>query len=84
MQENSSNLAFEASCKGSGMQRAVEKITSQHNRNYWQEQQKQKKENKVLQSWLTGEVPVDWRLANVTPIYKRAGRRNQGTIGLSA
>ncbi|KAK4820005.1 hypothetical protein QYF61_017384 [Mycteria americana] len=23
------------------------------------------------QSWLTGEVTVDWRLANVTPIYKK-------------
>ncbi|GAB0186385.1 mitochondrial enolase superfamily member 1 [Grus japonensis] len=23
------------------------------------------------QSWLTGEVPVDWRLANVAPIYKK-------------
>jgi len=23
------------------------------------------------QSWLTGEVPDDWRLANVTPIYKK-------------
>ncbi|KFQ83996.1 hypothetical protein N337_13594, partial [Phoenicopterus ruber ruber] len=23
------------------------------------------------QSWLTGEVPVDWRLANVSPIYKK-------------
>ncbi|KAK4818391.1 hypothetical protein QYF61_012312 [Mycteria americana] len=22
------------------------------------------------QSWLTGEVPGNWRLANVTPIYK--------------
>ena len=22
------------------------------------------------QSWLTGEVPTDWKLANVTPIYK--------------
>ncbi|KAK4827745.1 LOW QUALITY PROTEIN: hypothetical protein QYF61_021216 [Mycteria americana] len=26
------------------------------------------------QSWLTGQVPVDWRLANVTPIYKK-GRK---------
>lgn len=24
------------------------------------------------QSWLTREVPVDWKLANVTPIYKMA------------
>ena len=23
------------------------------------------------QSWLTGEVPDDWRIANVTPIYKK-------------
>ncbi|KAK4831120.1 hypothetical protein QYF61_015423 [Mycteria americana] len=26
------------------------------------------------QSWLTGEVPADWRLANVTPIFKK-GRK---------
>ncbi|KAJ7413047.1 hypothetical protein BTVI_44296 [Pitangus sulphuratus] len=32
------------------------------------------------QSWITREVPDDWRLANVTPIYKRI----QGTTGLSA
>ncbi|PKU41447.1 rna-directed dna polymerase from mobile element hypothetical protein [Limosa lapponica baueri] len=31
------------------------------------------------QSWLTGEIPVDWRLANVTPIRKRARRRTKGT-----
>ena len=24
-------------------------------------------------SLLTGEVPEDWRLANVTPIYKKGG-----------
>ena len=23
------------------------------------------------QSWLTGDVPVDWKLANVTPIFKK-------------
>jgi len=23
------------------------------------------------QSWLTGEVPDDWRIASVTPIYKK-------------
>ncbi|KFO94051.1 hypothetical protein N320_09524, partial [Buceros rhinoceros silvestris] len=23
------------------------------------------------QSWLTGKVPVDWRFANMTPIYKK-------------
>ncbi|GAB0202761.1 mitochondrial enolase superfamily member 1 [Grus japonensis] len=28
------------------------------------------------QSWLTGEVPVDWRLANVTPIYKKGQKED--------
>ena len=32
------------------------------------------------QSWLTGEDPVDWRLVNVTHIYRR---RIWGTTGLS-
>ncbi|KFQ27903.1 hypothetical protein N332_06187, partial [Mesitornis unicolor] len=30
------------------------------------------------QSWLTGEVPVDWRLANVTLIYKRGQKEDPG------
>ncbi|KFO08414.1 hypothetical protein N312_12968, partial [Balearica regulorum gibbericeps] len=30
------------------------------------------------QSWLTGEVPVDWRLANVTPIYKKREKEDPG------
>ncbi|GAB0179428.1 mitochondrial enolase superfamily member 1 [Grus japonensis] len=30
------------------------------------------------QSWLTGEVPVDWRLANVTPIYKKSQKEDAG------
>ncbi|MDD0245766.1 hypothetical protein PSY47_23705, partial [Shigella flexneri] len=30
------------------------------------------------QSWLSGEVPVDWRLANVTPIYKKGRRTDPG------
>ncbi|KFQ23520.1 hypothetical protein N332_03492, partial [Mesitornis unicolor] len=30
------------------------------------------------QSWLTGEVPVDWRLANVTPIYKKGRKEDPG------
>ena len=30
------------------------------------------------QSWLTGEVPVDWRLANVTPIYKQGRKEDPG------
>ncbi|KAK4812027.1 LOW QUALITY PROTEIN: hypothetical protein QYF61_025018 [Mycteria americana] len=29
-------------------------------------------------SWLTGEVPVDWRLANVTPIYKKGQKEDVG------
>ncbi|RMC21672.1 hypothetical protein DUI87_02540 [Hirundo rustica rustica] len=28
------------------------------------------------QSWLTGEVPDDWKLANVTPIHKKGGRED--------
>ncbi|PKU37635.1 rna-directed dna polymerase from mobile element jockey- hypothetical protein [Limosa lapponica baueri] len=30
------------------------------------------------QSWLTGEVPVDWRLANVTPIYMKSLKEYPG------
>ncbi|KAK4820464.1 hypothetical protein QYF61_027746, partial [Mycteria americana] len=30
------------------------------------------------QSWLTGEVPVDWRLANVMPIYKKGQKEDLG------
>uniref|UniRef100_A0A8B9I2Q1 Reverse transcriptase domain-containing protein n=1 Tax=Anser brachyrhynchus TaxID=132585 RepID=A0A8B9I2Q1_9AVES len=30
------------------------------------------------QSWLSGEVPVDWRLANVMPIYKKGRRADPG------
>ncbi|GAB0209569.1 mitochondrial enolase superfamily member 1 [Grus japonensis] len=30
------------------------------------------------QSWLTREVPVDWRLANVTPIYKKGWKEDPG------
>ncbi|KFQ00942.1 RNA-directed DNA polymerase from mobile element jockey, partial [Leptosomus discolor] len=29
-------------------------------------------------SWLTGEVPVDWRIANVTPIYKKGQKEDLG------
>ncbi|RMC01163.1 hypothetical protein DUI87_22254 [Hirundo rustica rustica] len=28
------------------------------------------------QSWLTGEAPDDWKLANVTPIHKKGGRKH--------
>ncbi|KFV00654.1 RNA-directed DNA polymerase from mobile element jockey, partial [Tauraco erythrolophus] len=30
------------------------------------------------QSWLTGEVPLDWRLADVTPIYKKGRKEDPG------
>ncbi|KAK4828802.1 hypothetical protein QYF61_000859 [Mycteria americana] len=30
------------------------------------------------QSWLTGEVPADWRLANVTTIYKKGRKEDPG------
>jgi len=30
------------------------------------------------QSWLTKEVPVDWRLASVTPIYKKVQKKDLG------
>ncbi|GAB0206514.1 hypothetical protein GRJ2_003117000 [Grus japonensis] len=33
------------------------------------------------QSWLTGEVPVDWRLANVMPIYKKGRKEDLGNYG---
>ena len=34
--------------------------------------------------WLSGEVPEDWRLASVTPIYKKGHKEDPGTTGLSA
>ncbi|GAB0203286.1 mitochondrial enolase superfamily member 1 [Grus japonensis] len=30
------------------------------------------------QSWLTGEVPDDWRLASVMPIYKKGQKEDLG------
>jgi len=30
------------------------------------------------QSWLTGEVPDDWRTANMTPIYKKCQKEDAG------
>ncbi|RMC12125.1 hypothetical protein DUI87_11260 [Hirundo rustica rustica] len=30
------------------------------------------------QSWLTGEIPDDWKLANVTPIHKKGGKEDPG------
>jgi len=29
-------------------------------------------------SWLSGEVPEDWRLADVTPIYKKGCKGDPG------
>ncbi|KAK4816845.1 hypothetical protein QYF61_023967 [Mycteria americana] len=34
------------------------------------------------QSWLTGEVPADWRLANVTPIFKKGQKEDPGNYRL--
>ena len=31
------------------------------------------------QSWLTGDVPVDWRLANVAPIFKKGREDDPGS-----
>ncbi|KAK4809960.1 hypothetical protein QYF61_002917 [Mycteria americana] len=33
------------------------------------------------QSWLTGEVPVDWRLTNVMPIYEKVRKEGPGNYG---
>ena len=30
------------------------------------------------QSWLTREVPTDWKLANVTPIHKKGQKDDPG------
>jgi len=30
------------------------------------------------QSWLTGEVPGDWKIASVTPIYKKGQKEDPG------
>ncbi|KFO06870.1 hypothetical protein N312_03050, partial [Balearica regulorum gibbericeps] len=34
------------------------------------------------QSWLTGEVPIDWKLANVPPIYKKGQKEDLGNYRL--
>jgi len=39
------------------------------------------------QSWLTGEVPDDWRIASVTPIYKKDQKEDPGnyrTVSLTS
>ncbi|KFV46500.1 hypothetical protein N341_11730, partial [Tyto alba] len=30
------------------------------------------------QSWLTGEVPADWRLTKVMPIYRKGWKEDRG------
>jgi len=30
------------------------------------------------QSWIMGEVPDDWSIANVTPIYKKSQKEDSG------
>ena len=35
-------------------------------------------------SWLSAEIPEDWRLADVTPICKKGHKEDQETAGLSA
>ncbi|KFP08044.1 hypothetical protein N300_02900, partial [Calypte anna] len=30
------------------------------------------------QSWLTGDIPDDWKLANVTPIHKKGRKEDPG------
>ncbi|KFW80166.1 hypothetical protein N305_07420, partial [Manacus vitellinus] len=34
------------------------------------------------QSWLTGEVPDDWKLTNVTPIHKKGRKEDLGNYRL--
>jgi len=39
------------------------------------------------QFWLTGEVPDDWRITNVTPIYKKGWKEDSGNyrpVGLTS
>jgi len=31
-----------------------------------------------MMSWLTGEVPDDWRIANITPICKKGQKEDPG------
>ena len=33
----------------------------------------------LRQSWLTGDVPADWRLADVTPIFKKGWKDDPGS-----
>ena len=33
----------------------------------------------LRQSWLSGDVPVDWKLANVMPIFKKGWKDDPGS-----
>ena len=33
----------------------------------------------LRQSWLTGDVPADWRLADVTPIFQKGRKDDPGS-----
>ena len=36
----------------------------------------------LQQSWLTGDVPADWRLLNAMPIFKKGRKDNPGSYRL--
>ena len=36
----------------------------------------------LRQSWLTGDVPADWRLADVTRIYQKGRKDDPGSYRL--
>ena len=36
----------------------------------------------LVGDWLTGEVPVDWRLASVTPVWKKGWKEDPGNYRL--
>ncbi|KAJ7420708.1 25-hydroxycholesterol 7-alpha-hydroxylase [Pitangus sulphuratus] len=49
--------------------------------------QSKHKELPTMQTWLTGELPDDWRLADVMPIYKKGWKEKQGkyrTVSLTS
>ena len=33
----------------------------------------------LQQSWITGDVSADWRLANLMPIFKKGGKDDLGS-----